>query len=702
MPMTPPRSAGRRPVGSTRFPRGQRMLGPSPARRVILYVPESVRRRTCALVTLIGFLALTLATSRQARTGEPPSATNDKPKVAARPANRLARETSPYLLLHAHNPVDWYPWGEEALAKARAEKKLIFLSIGYSSCYWCHVMERESFMDDAIAAALNKNFVCIKVDREERPDIDQIYMTALQTMGRSGGWPLTMILTPEGKPIIGGTYFPPHDKEVESPGSAVKQKLTGLATFVELVQDAWHKNPQELRDYADKVAVAVRNGLRQRGAPLAPVSPDVEKATVQQLFEQFDAKFGGFSYSEANPRRPKFPEPSNLVFLLDYTRRHDDQQAKKMLTATLDHMAHGGIRDHLGGGFHRYSTDRYWRVPHFEKMLYDNAQLAGVYAAAWKASDNPEYRQVTEEILEFVKRELTSPEGGFYSALDAETDGDEGQYYVWTRDEIAAVLGADDAALFGLIYGTEGEPNFEHRYVLEIVMPLADALKAGKLSPQTVYRPPAAMRTTLLAARNKRKRPLTDTKILTAWNGLMIAGYAQAGRLLENKDYVVTAARAADFVLANLRTDDGRLLRSFAQGKGRLNGYLDDYAFLVDGLIELHRATADDRWLKAADELTQTQIERFWDAEQGGFYYTSDDHEELLARAKDPVDSATPSGNAVAAGNLVYLAQACAKPEYLERAEKTIHCFAALMNDTPTAVPRMVVSWAALKDARGN
>ena len=335
--------------------------------------------------------------------------------------------------------------------------------------------------------------MCIKVDREERPDIDQIYMTALQTMGRSGGWPLTMILTPEAKPIIGGTYFPPHDKEVEAPGSAVKQKMTGLATFVDLVQDAWRKNPQELRDYADKVAVALRNGLRHGPARLRAVSPDVAKSTVQQLAEQFDAKYGGFSYSEANPRRPKFPEPSNLVFLLDYVGRQKDEQASKMLTVTLDHMARGGIRDHLGGGFHRYSTDRYLRVPHFEKMLYDNGQLAGVYAAAWKLTDNPEYRHGHGRNPGLREPRIDLARGGFYSALDAETDGDEGQYYVWSRKEIAALLGDEDARIFGLVYGTTGEPNFEHRYVLEIVTPFADVVRAGNLDANFTYLPPETM-----------------------------------------------------------------------------------------------------------------------------------------------------------------------------------------------------------------
>jgi hypothetical protein len=607
-------------------------------------------------------------------------------------------------LLHAHNPVNWYPWGEEALAKARVEKKLIFLSIGYSSCYWCHVMERESFMDEAVAAELNRDFVCIKVDREERPDIDHIYMTALQTMGRSGGWPLTMILTPDALPIVGGTYFPPRDKEVElgpskdSPGKA-KQTITGLVPFVQLVQQAWVKNPQELRDYAGQVATAVRRSLRQPNLAIAPVGAGVPAQTLEQLAEQFDPKFGGFSYSEATPRRPKFPEPSNLQFLLDHSQRTDSDQARQMLDVTLDHIARGGIRDHLGGGFHRYSTDRYWRVPHFEKMLYDNGQLVSIYAIAFQRSDNSEYRRAVEEMLAFVGRELTAPDGGFYSSLDAETDGDEGRFYVWSRDQIISALGEKDARLFALVYGTNGEPNFEERYVIEIVRPIADVAQAEGLSTEQLARSIDEMRGRLLAVRNGRDRPRTDTKILTAWNGLMITGFAQAGQILKNDDYIRSAARAADFVLANLRSNDGRLHRSFAQGQAHLNAYLDDYAFLIEGLIALHCATNDRHWLDAAEQLTNVQIERFWDAEQGGFFYTSDDHEDLLARSKDPVDSAIPSGNAVAAGNLVYLARACGKPEYLARAQKTIACFATIVNESPAAVPRMVVSWSALSDA---
>ncbi|MBI2825552.1 MAG: thioredoxin domain-containing protein [Planctomycetia bacterium] len=623
----------------------------------------------------------------------------------ARAANRLAKETSPYLLLHAHNPVNWYPWGDEALAKAKAENKLIFLSVGYSSCYWCHVMERESFMDDDVAALLNKHFVCIKVDREERPDIDQIYMTALAVQGRRGGWPLTMLLTPDARPIVGGTYFPPRDKEVDLPPSknvpaGAKQQVTGLVTFVNLVNDSWQKNPREVADYAGQVAAAVSRSLQKRAAVPTPLPADAAAKTLSAIGDEFDPEYGGFGFSEADARRPKFPEPSNLLFLLDVLGRADNRDARKMLALSLDRMGRGGIRDHLGGGFHRYSTDRYWRIPHFEKMLYDNGQLLSVYARAFKQSGQAEYRHIAEEIVAFVARELTSPEGAFYAALDAETDGEEGQFYVWKREEIEQALTAEEAKLVAQAYGTGGAPNFAGRYALELVRPVEELAAAAGLSAEAFRDRLAPARQKLLGARARRERPLTDTKILTAWNGLMIRGLADAGRLLGNKEYVPSATTSADFVLAKLRTPEGRLRRSYAGGQAHLNAYLDDYAFLVDGLIALHEATSDRRWLTTADELTRIQIEQFWDEDQGGFFFTSDDHEQLLARSKDPVDSALPSGNAVAAANLIYLATALDRLEYLDRAEKTIAAFAAMLTEYPGSMPRMAQALAALGGAR--
>jgi len=672
----------------------------------------SASRRAAAYTVLA--LVLPAAASihlRGLHAEEPQAPAKTKPSIEKPPANkpqrtnRLAKETSPYLLLHAHNPVEWYPWGEEALAKAKAENKLIFLSIGYSSCYWCHVMERESFMDEEVAAYMNKHFIAIKIDREERPDIDDIYMTALQLLGRRGGWPLTMFLTPEGKPIVGGTYFPPRDKEVEVPAvgktPAEKQKITGLLTLLEQIQTAWRDQGPQVREHADQVTRGLRLAMQREGLKSAALPEAAWLAEIETaLNEEFDQQYGGFGFSAANPRQPKFPEPSNLVFLLDRARRDKSEPAKKMLVKTLTMMAEGGIRDHLGGGFHRYSTDRYWRIPHFEKMLYDNGQLASVYAEAYELTGDVVYRQVCEELLDFVLRELTHSDGGFYSALDAETAAEEGRFYVWTREEIESTLAADEMARFAAAYLANDGPNFEGRYALQFAQPLKELAAAGGVPAEDYTRQLQPQRQKLLAARGKRERPLTDTKILTSWNGLLIRGLADAGRIFKTPRYTQAAAKAADFALSKLRTPEGRLLRTYGQGQAKLNAYLDDYSFLVDGLIALHRATGDKRWLIAAGELTDKQIELFWDAERGGFYYTSGDHEQLLARSKSPVDSALPSGNAVAAGNLVYLAAALERPQYLERAEKTIRCFSGMLAESPLAAPRMAVALAALRAAQ--
>jgi len=623
----------------------------------------------------------------------------------AKHTNRLAKETSPYLLLHAHNPVEWFPWGEEALAKAKAEKKLIFLSIGYSSCYWCHVMERESFTDPQIAAYLNEHYVCVKVDREERPDVDEIYMAALHLLGRRGGWPLSMFLTPDAKPFFGGTYFPPRDKELPAPpdedGAArEKRAVTGFLTVVKLVQDRWEQAPDELTRVGGEVAAAVKRTLRRRSlADVQPPDENLGDVVLAELAAQYDEQYGGFGYSEAEPQRPKFPEPPNLTFLIDRIRRSPDDKARQMLVGTLEKMAAGGIRDHVGGGFHRYSTDRYWRIPHFEKMLYDNAQLASVYAETYRATGREDFKQVVQEMLSFVAREMTDPAGGFYSALDAETDAQEGAYYVWTREELKKLLTADEFALLADVYGVAAGPNFEEHSVLLLARPLAQSAKKHRSTEAELEGRLAPIRQKLLAAREKRKRPLTDTKVLTSWNGLMIRGLADAGRLFEEPKYVDAAGRAADFALRKLRSSEGRLLHAYSGGKAKLNAYLDDYAFLVDGLIALHQATGEARWLQAAEELTATQIEQFWDAEEGGFFFTSNDHEELLARSKDPADSVTPSGNAVTAGNLVYLSQALSKPEYLERAHKTVSAFAGFLAQAPASMPRMATAWTAIQSA---
>jgi len=624
--------------------------------------------------------------------------------------NRLADESSLYLLLHAHNPVDWYPWGEEALVRAKRENKLIFLSIGYSSCYWCHVMERESFMDQEVARKLNEHFVCIKVDREERPDIDEIYMTALQIYfrligsGQNGGWPLTMFLTPEGKPVAGGTYFPPRDRG----------GFRGLLTVLGAVQKAWEEQPDGVRENADAIANLVRRQLEEQAQGTVPLGPGLVAGVLRELAEQFDPEYGGFGYSAVNPQMPKFPTPSNLLFLLDRARRAEDDadgenaggdgagaagRARAMLVTTLERMAAGGIRDHLGGGFHRYSTDRFWAVPHFEKMLYDNGQLASVYAEAYRLTGREDFRRVVEELAEFVLREMTGPQGQFYSAIDAETDGEEGAFYVWQHGELARLLDARELELLAGVYAVSEGGNFEGNNVILLRRPLAETAERRGLSEQQLVEQLAPVRRKLVEARNRRRRPTTDTKVLTSWSGLMIRGLADAGRILDKQEYVGAAERSARFVLENLRREDGRLLRTFGRGRAQLNAYLDDYAFLADGLCALHRATGNRRWLDEAGRLTATQIELFWDEEQGGFYFTSDDHETLLARSKSPTDSALPSGQAVSAANLIHLARELDHPEFLDRAERTIGALAPLLRDVPAGMTQTGVSLAAYLDA---
>lgn len=627
------------------------------------------------------------AESNEQRDADEPSAAKE-PDGGHKHTNRLADETSPYLLLHAHNPVDWYPWGEEALAKAKKENKPIFLSIGYSSCYWCHVMERESFMDDEIARFLNEHFVCIKIDREERPDIDQIYMTALQVMGRRGGWPLSVFLTPAGKPFFGGTYWPARDGDRGAP--------TGFLTVAQKVHEFWDENTDRAKQLGEAVAEAVGQQLGGR-KPVEVIELDRKmiEGVMDDLQDQFDPTWGGFGYSPSNPRQPKFPEPSNLMFLLQRAKNKDierAEEAEEMLTLTLDKMAQGGIYDHLGGGFHRYSTDRYWHIPHFEKMLYDNGQLATVYAEAYKLTGDEAYRRVVEGILNYVQREMTDEGGGFYSALDAETDAEEGKFYRWEKDELDQLLTGEDGKLFREVYSLDGEPNFEeHYHVPMLSQPLAKTAEEKGMTPAELKAKLAPVRETLFAIRSKRDRPLRDTKILTGWNGLMIRGFADAGRLLEDRPHIDAAARAADFVVDNLATDDGRLLRTHTAGEAKLNAYLDDYAFLVDGLIALHRATGEAKWLTLADRFTARQIELFWDEANGGFFYTSNDHEQLIARAKDPIDTVLPSGNSVSAGNLLYLADALDKPNYLKNAERTMRSSAVYLRASPGAVPRMAV-----------
>ena len=627
------------------------------------------------------------------------AATKARPNPKPQHTNRLAKETSPYLLQHAHNPVDWHPWGEETLAKAKKEGKPIFLSIGYSSCHWCHVMERESFHDEEIAAFLNKHFVCIKVDREERPDIDAIYMTALsvyhQLAGerRGGGWPLSMFLTPEGEPFIGGTYFPARDGDREG--------MPGFLTIVTKIQEIWAKMPDRVREDAKTVTRFTKAEMEGRPTPPLVALDEALVAPVQDaLEEQYDPKYGGFGYGP-NPRQPKFPEPSNLVFLLDRAVRSKDERAREMLVGTLAWMQQGGIWDHVGGGFHRYSVDRYWQIPHFEKMLYDNGQLASVYAFGHELTGREDFSRTSRVICDFLLREMLDESSGFYTAIDADSEGEEGMFYRWEKAEVEQALAADEFKLFVEVYGLDREPNFEEKfYVPQLAKSLADMAAEVKLTEAELEQRLVPIRKKLYDVRAKRERPITDTKLLAADNGLAIGGLADAGRILKEPRYIDAARRAAEFVLAKLRSDDGRLNRTFSAGEARLNAYVNDYAFLADGLLRLHRATDDDKWLTAAGELTEKQIELFADEKGGGFFFTSRDHEVLLARGKEIVDTAVPSGNSVSADNLIRLAVAQNKPDYLPRASKTILASAAILQSSPSAAPRMAAAIPALMAAR--
>ncbi|MDP6468617.1 MAG: thioredoxin domain-containing protein, partial [Pirellulaceae bacterium] len=533
---------------------------------------------------------------------------------------------------------------------------------------------------------------CIKVDREERPDVDTIYMTSLHVYnqlsgsGRGGGWPLSMFLTPEGQPFFGGTYFPARDGD--------RGASTGFSSLLQRVHEIWSANAEKVEADAEMITRYVKEQLESRQpVALTPIDEKVQQKVLAALEEQFDADYGGFGYQPTNPMRPKFPEPSNLVFLIEYAKRTRDEEAIQLLSVTLERMAMGGIRDHLGGGFHRYSVDRFWRIPHFEKMLYDNGQLASVYADAHLLTGREDFKRVTDEMLTFVLREMTDERGGFYSALDAESENEEGKFYRWTKDELKEALSDDEFELFAAVYGINDEPNFEeHYYAPQYSKALAVTAASMKIDESELDARLVPIREKLFDIRAARPRPLTDTKILTGWNGLMIRGFAVAGTNFNNAAYIQAAGDAATFVLDELLTEDGRLLRTYGRGQAKLNAYVDDYAFMIDGLIALHDATQDRKWLDAADALMAKQIELFWDEANGGFFYTSNDHETLLARGKNPVDGARPSGGSVSAQNLVALGSRLERPEYLAMAERSIQAISGLLERAPAAAPRMVAA----------
>ncbi len=638
------------------------------------------RSRRCLLAASLLLVAFTAS---------PAAAVEEQAAAAPAHRNRLVKETSPYLKLHAQNPVDWYPWGPEALEKARTENKPIFLSIGYSSCFWCHVMERKVFENPEIAAYMNAHFVNIKVDREERPDLDDLYMLSLQVYlqasgaGDGGGWPLSMFLTPEGKPIAGGTYFPPEDL----PGRP------GFPGVLKRVHEIWKEQEAQVRGSADVLAREV-----QRLSGPSPLSvaktPDigVVQSAIDELVASHDAEFGGFGFSPAAPNRPKFPQPSKLLLLAHHA---DQPGVAKALDHTLEQMAHGGLYDHLAGGFHRYSTDRQWLVPHFEKMLYDNSQLAEVYALAAVRTGGSDFRRVAHETLQFVLRDLADPRGGFYSALDAETDGVEGAYYVWSPEEIQKVL-VNDAPLFTAAYGVDQPTSFEHGHVLRRVKSDDELAAAFGGTATEIAARLAAARQRLLDVRRNRPALLRDDKVIAAWNGQMIRSLAVCGKLLDEPGYVAAADRAAMFILTNMRDADGALKRTYCEGRSANTACLDDYAFLIDGLVALSEVTGDEKWLNAGRRLMDDQIAQYWDDRSGGFFYTADHHEPLIARMKDGYDSVMPSGNSASVDVLARLSKLTKEPSYQARAEKTLAAFGGQIEQSPSGFSRMLLGARAV------
>ena len=564
--------------------------------------------------------------------------------------NRLANETSPYLLQHAHNPVDWYPWGEEAFEHARRDNKPILLSIGYSACHWCHVMEHESFENEKIAAVMNENFINIKVDREERPDLDQIYMNAVQMMTGHGGWPMTMFLTPEGVPFYGGTYFPPEDR----------YNMPGFPRVLLGVADAYRSRPDEVAETSTSMLKELRN-MGQTRESSEILTTEILDTAERKIAGSYDARHGGFGSA------PKFPAAMNLEFLLRQYHRSNGSETLEMIENTCRKMAEGGLYDQLGGGFHRYSTDARWLVPHFEKMLYDNALLSRLYLHVYQQTQDDFYRRIAEETLDYVLREMTDERGGFYSTQDADSEGHEGKFFVWTIEEVKEILGEEDGSLFSAYYDVTEGGNFEGKNILNVSRSVEDVAKATGTTREHLQEVLERGRRELFAVRELRIKPARDEKILTAWNGLMLASFAEAAAILERSDYREAAERNAHFVLENLRRD-GLLLRTHKDNQSKLNGYLEDYAFLIDGLIALYQATGGLRWLEEARTLTEKMLEEFWDAEEGGFFYTGKSHEELIVRSKDYLDNATPSGNSVAAEVLLYLASLTANEDYARQA----------------------------------
>ena len=595
---------------------------------------------------------------------------------------RLASEKSPYLLQHADNPVEWYPWGPEAFEKATREDRPVFLSIGYSTCHWCHVMAHESFEDPEVARLMNEVFVCIKVDREERPDIDSVYMAVCQMLTGSGGWPLTIVMTPDRRPFFAATYIPKTNRY----GRA------GMLDIIPRIQELWANQRGEILESASRITAALRE-VRQ-DAPGDEPDEMTLRLAYRQLEERFDAQYGGFGDA------PKFPTPHNLFFLLRYWKRTGEEKALAMVERTLEAMRLGGIYDHVGFGFHRYSTDRHWRLPHFEKMLYDQALLAMASVEAHQATGKGLYAQTAQEIFAYVLRDMTSPEGGFYSAEDADSEGEEGKFYVWTEEELRHILNKDEADLVTDIFQVEPGGNFREEAtgepasanILHLRKALHDLARELDIEEQALSQRVESARHKLFARRSQRPHPHKDDKILTDWNGLMIAALAKGAQALDRPDYAEAARSAADVILATMLTEDGRLLHRYRDGEAAIPAHIDDYAFLIWGLLELYEAIFEGRYLRTALSLNDVLLEHFWDDENGGFYVTADDAEALLVRQKEIYDGAAPSGNSVAMLNLLRLARLTANPDLEEKASAIGRVFSGQVKRAPMAFTQLMTA----------
>ena len=586
--------------------------------------------------------------------------------------NRLIRETSPYLLQHAHNPVDWYPWSEEAFAKAKQENKPVLLSIGYSACHWCHVMEHESFENESIAALMNDLFVNIKVDREERPDLDEIYMNAVQMLTGRGGWPMTMFLTPEGKPFYGGTYFPPEDR----------QGMPGFPRVLAGVSQAYRERPEDV----EKSVAQILSGLRrmsQSQQSTQKIRESVIVESAENIARAYDSENGGLG------RAPKFPNAGVYDLFLRAYAQTQERRFLDMVVHTLTKMAEGGIYDHLGGGFHRYSVDAKWLVPHFEKMLYDNAQLLRIYSQAYTITRSPLFDQVVKETSAYLIREMLHPQGGFYSTQDADSEGEEGKFFVWTQDEIHRLVGEEDGEVFCRIYDV-GEPgNFEGKSILHPILTVEQASKFFRRSPEDIEELIVRVRRKLFAAREERIKPFRDEKIITAWNGLALSGLGAAAKITGDPAYEEASSRTVKFFFEKMFRD-GFLLHTYKDGQAKLLGYLDDYAFLAVGLLDLYESFFENSYLERAVQLADLMIEEFWDDPDGAFFSTGRSHEQLITRVKPAFDASVPSGNAMAAQLLLRLGHFTGNQTYRERAEKVLHSYYGLMETQPFGFAHML------------